>query len=77
MALIEELADALSSDVYKAMQEFGDDRLHERVAKSIGALSPSLEESFLTSMRIRLAEQRGRQFFELELSRLKAAAKLG
>lgn len=73
MALLEDLADALSGDVYAAMQETGDDRLHERVAKSIAALSPSLEEAFLTSMRLRLAERRGRQYFESELARMRAA----
>jgi len=80
MALIEELADALSGDVIKAMTETGDDRLHERVAKSIGAMSPTMEEAFLTSMRLRLAERRGRQFFDAELSKMRtarAAAKQG
>jgi len=72
MALIDELADALSGDVYAAMQETGDDRLHERVAKSIGQMSPTLEEVFMTSMRLRLAERRGRQFFMAEVARLKA-----
>jgi uncharacterized FAD-dependent dehydrogenase len=73
MALLEDLADALSGDVYAAMQETGDDRLHERVAKAIGALSPTMEEAFLTSMRLRLADKRGRQFFEAEVARLRAA----
>lgn len=73
MALLEDLADALSGDVYAAMQETGDERLHERVAKSIGALSPTMEEAFLTSMRLRLAERRGRQFLDVELVRLRAA----
>jgi uncharacterized FAD-dependent dehydrogenase len=77
MPLLEELADALSGDVYAAMQETGDDRLHERVAKSIGALSPTMEEAFLTSMRLRLAERRGRQFFDGELARLRAARAQG
>lgn len=73
MALLEDLADTLSGDVYTAMQETGDDRLHERVAKAIGAMSPTMEEAFLTSMRLRLAERRGRQFLDGELARLRAA----
>lgn len=77
MALIDDLAEALSGDVYRAMQETGDERLHERVAKAIGALSPGFEEVFLTSMRLRLAERRGRQFFESELARLKATPNNG
>jgi uncharacterized FAD-dependent dehydrogenase len=77
MALLEDLADALSGDVYAAMQETGDDRLHERVAKAIGALSPTMEEAFLTSMRLRLAERRGRQFFEAEVARMRMAKASG
>ncbi|WP_323041814.1 hypothetical protein [Gemmobacter sp.] len=72
MALIDELVDTLSGDVYAAMLETGDDRLHERVAKAIGALSPTMEEAFMTSMRLRLAERRGRLFFAAELARMKA-----
>lgn len=72
MALLEELADTLSADVWQAMKASGDDRLHERVARAIGALSPTMEEAFLTSMRLRLAEQRGRQFLIQELTRMQS-----
>ena len=74
MALLDDLADALSAEVFAAMAETGDDRLHERVAKTIAAMSPSMEEAFLTSIRLRLAEKRGRQFLMAEVARLKAAA---
>ncbi len=73
MALLEDLANELSADVYAAMDETGDDRLHERVAKFIGAMSPTMEEAFMTSMRLRLAERRGRQFLDTELARMRAA----
>ena len=73
MALTDDLADALAIDVMAAMAETGDDRLHERVAKAIGAMSPTMEEAFMTSMRLRLAERRGRMFFDAELARLRAA----
>ena len=73
MALADDLADALSAEVMAAMDETGDDRLHERVAKVIGAMSPSLEEVFMTSMRLRLAERRGRHYFAGELARLRGA----
>jgi len=74
MSLTEQLANDLSAEVIAAIDETGDDRLHERVAKAIGAMSPSLEEAFMTSMRLRLAERRGRQFFVTELARLRATA---
>ncbi|WP_102223320.1 hypothetical protein [Acidimangrovimonas sediminis] len=66
MSLVEELADALSDDTMKAMLENGDDRFYEKVAKVIGISSPTLEEAYLTSIRIRLAEQRARRFLESE-----------
>ncbi|RRH73524.1 hypothetical protein [Falsigemmobacter faecalis] len=72
MGLLEDLADTLSADVFQAMKATGDDRLYERVARSIGALSPSMEEAFLTSIRLRLAEQRGRQFLIQELTRMQS-----
>lgn len=72
MALVDELAVKLSEDVYRAMEASGDERLHERVAKSIGAMSPGLEEAFMTAMRLRFAEKRGRQFLASELKRLAA-----
>jgi hypothetical protein len=68
--LLEELADKLAIDTLAAMDETGDDRLHEKLAKSIGAYSPTLEEAFLTSMRVRMAARRG----QAELARLIARA---
>ncbi len=73
MALLDDLADQLSGDCFKAMADTGDDRLYERVAKTIAAMSPSMEEAFMTSIRLRLAERRGRQFLEAETARLLAA----
>jgi hypothetical protein len=69
--LLEEMADRLAIDTLKAMDETGDDRLHEKLAKNIGAYSPTLEEAFLTSMRVRMAARRG----QAELARLVAATK--
>ncbi len=67
MGVIEDLADGLARDTMEAMQELGDDRYFYDVAKVIGASSPTLQEAFLTSMRIRLAEARGRRFLEATL----------
>lgn len=74
MSLIEELADGLSADTMAAMETTGDDRFYEKVAKVIGASSPTLEEAFLTSMRIRLAEKRARRFLEGEVAKAATAA---
>ena len=72
MALINDLADALSADTIKAMEALGDDRFHEKVAKVIGTSSTTLEEAYLTSMRLRLAAQRAQHFVSTEIA--KAAA---
>jgi hypothetical protein len=64
MRLIEELADALARDVLEQQDFLGDDRFHDKVARVIGAASPTLQEAFTTAVRIRLAERRGRAFLE-------------
>ncbi|MFZ5710903.1 MAG: hypothetical protein ACOY4T_14680 [Pseudomonadota bacterium] len=64
MALLEDLADALAHDVMAAQVEIGNDRLFMDVGKVLGTSSPSLQEAFLTSCRLRMAEQRGRKFLE-------------
>ncbi|MBW0159163.1 hypothetical protein OE699_05505 [Sedimentimonas flavescens] len=64
MALLDELADALAADVMAAMKEFDDDRLYMEVSKVIGTSSPSLQEAFNTSCRLRLSEQRARKFLD-------------
>jgi hypothetical protein len=67
MSFIEDLADDLARDVIAAQGEMGDDRFYEKVSRVIGAASPTLQEAFMTSIRIRLAELRARQFFEAAL----------
>ncbi len=75
MATREELADILAQEVIAAMAQTGDDRLWEAVAKEIGTASPTTQEAFVTAMRIRLADQRGRKFLvERVAAMLKAKA---
>jgi len=73
MAMIEDLADQLAADTMTAMREMGDDQLYMQVSKVLGASSQTLQEAFLTSIRIRQAEARARQFLEQTL----AAARSG
>lgn len=63
-----ETADKLADDVFKAMEQMGDDRFYVEVAKEIGALSSTLEEAFVTSIRVRIAEDRARAFIARRLS---------
>ena len=68
MSFIQELADKLAKDVIESQDELGDDRFYDQVGRVLMAASPTLHESFMTSIRIRLAEQRGRIFFEKALA---------
>ncbi len=58
------LADDLARDTIEAMEKIGNDRLFVDVGKVLGASSTTLQEAFLTSIRVRLAERRGRVFLE-------------
>jgi len=64
MGVVEDLGDALAVETLEAMTELGNDRFYNDVARIIGASSPTLQEAFLTSMRIRLAAARGHKFVE-------------
>lgn len=68
MALIDDLADRLALDTLAAMGEIDDDRFYEKVARVVGQLSPTMQEAFTTSIRLRLAERRGREFLEQSLA---------
>lgn len=67
MRTIEDLADALARDVLDNQDQLGDDRFYDKVARVIGTSSPTLQEAFMTAVRIRLAERRGRAFLEAAL----------
>lgn len=62
MGVLEDLADELARDALDAGDTLGEDEFFREVAKVLGASSTTLEETFLTSIRIRLAERRGRLF---------------
>ncbi len=62
MGVVDDLADGLARDVLAAMEKIDDDRFYEKVARVVGASSPTLQEAFLTAIRIRTAEARGRRF---------------
>ena len=64
MALLQDLTEALARDTMAAMDEFGDDRLHERVSKVILDMSPTTQEAYMTAMRALLAERKGRAYLE-------------
>ncbi|MBS0123958.1 hypothetical protein [Thetidibacter halocola] len=75
--VLQELADKLAADTIKAMDALGDDRLYEQVAKVLGASSQTSEEAYLTCIRIRLAERRGRDFLTNHVKEALKARKEG
>ena len=58
MAILEDVADGLAKRAMEMILRTGDDTIEKRIADEIGASSPTLQETFLTAMRIRKAEQR-------------------
>ncbi|MDP1669757.1 hypothetical protein [Phaeovulum sp.] len=74
MGLLEDLADKLAADTLDAMEALDNDRLYIDVGKVLGTSSPTMQETFLTSIRIRLAERRGRRYLEATVAALQAGA---
>lgn len=67
MGIIDDLGDKLALETLKAQDELGDDRFYMEVSKVLGQASPTLQEAFMTSMRIRMAAQRGHNFLAATL----------
>ena len=67
------LAAQLADDTLKAQKEFGEDRLFVEVSQVIGAASQTLEEAFLTEIRVRMAEEKAREFLAVRLNGLRKA----
>ncbi|OWU83546.1 hypothetical protein ATO6_16825 [Oceanicola sp. 22II-s10i] len=74
MSTLDKLAAQLGEDVMKAMDETGDDRLFMEISKTIGAASQTLEEAFLTDVRVRLAERKAREHLNRRLKQHRAGA---
>ncbi|HMS95499.1 MAG: hypothetical protein JNN02_01055 [Tabrizicola sp.] len=68
MSALQQMADKLADDVLAAEPELGDDRFYEKVSAVLLAASPTFQEAFMTSIRVRLAERRGREFLERSLA---------
>ena len=68
MSTIDNLASQLAEDTLVAMDKTGDDRLYLEVAATLAASSQSLEEAFLTEVRLRLSERTARAFLNRRLA---------
>ncbi len=63
MGILEDLADGLARDVLEVASD-EDDPLVMELAKTIGATSQTLEEAYLTAIRVRRAERRARALID-------------
>ncbi|MCU9837452.1 hypothetical protein OEZ49_06710 [Ruegeria sp. WL0004] len=70
---IESLAAKLAEDTMKVMDQTGEERLYVEVGKVLAASSQSLEEAYLTEIRVRLSERQARRFLVQRMNELKAA----
>ncbi|MEM0948851.1 MAG: hypothetical protein AAGK37_15735 [Pseudomonadota bacterium] len=64
MSKMEELADELAQMALDLEAKTGDENAVRRVADALGTSSTTMEETFLTAIRIRRAERRARELIE-------------
>ena len=64
MQLLETVADDLAKRSLAAMDALDDDTITKQVAEALGASSTTLQEAFLTAVRIRRAEARALRLLE-------------
>ena len=60
MGIVEDVADELALESLRIINATGDDAFVQRVADTIGGSSQTMEEAYLTAVRVRRAEQRAR-----------------
>ena len=78
MSTLQKLASKLADETLALMRETGDDRLFMAVGDVIGAASQTLEEAYLTEVRVRMAAVAAQRFLvrkrkELKLTQPKPA----
>lgn len=74
MSTLESLASKLADDTIEAMKITGDERLFVEIGELVGASSQTLEEAYLTAIRVRLAERAARKLLNAKIAAAKRAA---
>ena len=64
MKLLENLADELALEALAAAEKSGDAHIVAKVGEVLGASSQTLEEAYLTAVRVRRAEKRARALLD-------------
>lgn len=75
MGIVEDLSDALAKDTLEAAQASDSDTLVDSVSEILGATSSTAQEAFLTAIRVRRAEARGREFLNSFIEKMDAKTK--
>jgi hypothetical protein len=73
--VVVELANKLAEECLAVQTELGEDRLFMELGDVLGTSSQTLEEAFLTAVRTRMANDKGRAFLanKIKAHRAKAA----
>lgn len=72
MSTLEDLASKLAEDTLALQDATGEERLFMEVAAVLGAASQTLEEAYLTEVRVRMAEVKARTFLREKIKQAKA-----
>jgi len=67
MGVVDDLADALAKDAIAITSAIGNDDVIYETVKILEATSATMQESYMTSVRVRLAERRAREFLAEKL----------
>jgi len=62
MGITDDIADELAIEALKLEERTGDDQVVLKISEILGASSQTTQEAYLTSVRVRRAEQRARVF---------------
>ncbi len=69
MGVVEDLADELAKDVLKAADMAKDVDLYKKVSEIVGDSSTTLQDAYLTAVRVRIAERRARSYLNDYISK--------
>lgn len=58
MGILEDVSDRLAQEALDLEERLDDDKVVPKIADALGKSSPTMEENFLTAVRIRRAERR-------------------
>jgi hypothetical protein len=64
MGVTEDIADELAKKAIDLEKRLGDETIVDKTSEILGATSPTTQEAYLTSIRVRRAEARARDYLD-------------